>query len=613
MANMIDTAAEPEEGHDRNNAQDSVSYHRTYLSPPGIEDARTAYEDLQMILKPKRKSGQGHMDPGFDSITRERLEQTRQFLWNYVACGGSWMAASEQTACMLGKGNYLARNLRKWGRAFIIDREDLPFNASGHFNESLLEDETLAQEINLHLQGLGKYVKAMDIVHFLDTPDMKTRLNRETTIHLATAQRWMHKMSFRWTTTPKGQYVDGHEREDIVTYRQDVFLPELAKIDATLRTWAEDGTKVLNAAAIPNARHTVIWYHDESIFYANDRRTVRWVGGDETAVPQPKGEGASLMVADFVSADYGWLRSPNGEEDARVLLKPGRSRGGYFTNKDFLKQTERAMDILQAHYPNDDHILIFDNATTHLKRSDDALSARNMPKFTPKAGTNWGPETNVIGDDGKPVYGPDGKVMKTKIQMADATFADGTPQRLYFPPGHPQAGTFKGMSIILKERGLVKEANLKAQCKDFKCKAGTTDCCCRRVLYSQPDFICIESKLETICKQRGFNVLFLPKFHCELNFIEQCWGYAKQIYRQYPASSKEADLELNVVAALGSVPLHSMRKCVHIISKGEDSNLVIGLLQDQDGLLMHTDGSLMGNRLPGQPNGIGGIGYFQTV
>ncbi|KAG1891993.1 hypothetical protein F4604DRAFT_2865 [Suillus subluteus] len=52
-------------------------------------------------------------------------------------------------------------------------------------------------------------------------------------------------------------------------------------------------------------------------------------------------------------------------------------------------------------------------------------------------------------------------------------------------------------------------------------------------------------------------------FHCELNFIEQCWGYAKRIYRQYPTSSKEVDLERNVLSALESVPLDSMRRCVN--------------------------------------------------
>ena len=93
-------------------------------------------------------------------------------------------------------------------------------------------------------------------------------------------------------------------------------------------------------------------------------------------------------------------------------------------------------------------------------------------------------------ENGKPLYGTNGKVMKTKIHMADAIFADGTPQQLYFPKGHPQAGIFKGMSVLLQERGLLRESQLKAQCKDFKCEPGKTDCCCQRTLTtSQISFI----------------------------------------------------------------------------------------------------------------------------
>ena len=80
------------------------------------------------------------------------------------------------------------------------------------------------------------------------------------------------------------------------------------------------------------------------------------------------------------------------------------------------------------------------------------------------------------------------------------------------------------------------------------------------VLFNQLDFAMVESSLETYCKSCGVEVIFLPKFHCELNFIEKCWGYAKFIYWHYPASSKEADLECNMLAALETVPLKSMRK-----------------------------------------------------
>jgi hypothetical protein len=58
---------------------------------------------------------------------------------------------------------------------------------------------------------------------------------------------------------------------------------------------------------------------------------------------------------------------------------------------------------------------------------------------------------NVCEDNGKPVYGPDGKFLKCKVKMIDVTFADGMPQSLYFDASHEQAGLFKRMAVILEE------------------------------------------------------------------------------------------------------------------------------------------------------------------
>jgi hypothetical protein len=78
------------------------------------------------------------------------------------------------------------------------------------------------------------------------------------------------------------------------------------------------------------------------------------------------------------------------------------------------------------------------------------------------------------------------------------------------------------------------------------------------MLYLQPDFNNVPSILEKLYKHCGYQVLFLPKFHCKVNFIEQCGGFVKHIYHQFLPSSKDADLELNLVAALDSVPLKVM-------------------------------------------------------
>ena len=81
-------------------------------------------------------------------------------------------------------------------------------------------------------------------------------------------------------------------------------------------------------------------------------------------MPYAKGEGVSLMVADFVSANYRWLRSLDGSQQARVLFKAGKAWQGYFTNEDILCQAMKAMDILQNNYQSEMHVFSFDNMTT---------------------------------------------------------------------------------------------------------------------------------------------------------------------------------------------------------------------------------------------------------
>jgi hypothetical protein len=366
----------------------------------------------------------------------------------------------------------------------------------------------------------------------------------------------MKKLGYRWTKDPKGQYVDGHERQDVVHYRQNIFLPAWIRYQPRMQKWKQDDVTVeeveeVSTAAAASGRQVVVWFHDESTFYANDRRKQRWVHDSEGAVPQPKGEGASLMVADFVSADYGFLHSKDGSESARVLFRAGKARDGYFTNQDITAHAAKAMSILEKDYPDEDHVLVFDNVRTHLKRADDALSARTMPKWP---SSTWGVSVSTNGPDGKPLKG--------KIRMGDGRLPNGDPQSLYFPEGpNDKSGWFKGMSQILVERGYTNAPNLKAQCKDFKCPGdGKDDCCCRRIMYSQPDFANVESVLEASCRARGFDVIFLPKFHCELNFIEQCWGFAKRIYRMKDSSSSAAALEKNVIDSLDAVLMLAIRR-----------------------------------------------------
>jgi hypothetical protein len=219
-------------------------------------------------------------------------------------------------------------------------------------------------------------------------------------------------------------------------------------------------------------------------------------------------------------------------------------RDGYFDNDDLLNQVENAIDIFDRMYPDAQALFLFDNATTHQKRAADALSAKHMPKSC----KIWRPG---------------------QLRMRDATF-NGTEQPLYWPDNHSQfPGCFKGMKQIIQERGLWRNG-LKAQCKSTCWSACTgTACCCRRILFNQPDFVNQKSALEELIEDRGHLCTFYPKFHCELNFIEQYWGAAKYRYRATPLTESIEEMERNVMACLDNVPLDQLRRsvqCLHQVN-----------------------------------------------
>jgi hypothetical protein len=103
-----------------------------------------------------------------------------------------------------------------------------------------------------------------------------------------------------------------------------------------MHIWTDD-TMHLKVDDDPSSRLTtrnmVVWFHNKSTFYAYDHHLQHWFYKTEGPKPWPKGEGISLMVAYFVSADYSYLQSPDITKTACVLFKAGKGHDGYYTNK----------------------------------------------------------------------------------------------------------------------------------------------------------------------------------------------------------------------------------------------------------------------------------------
>jgi hypothetical protein len=119
---------------------------------------------------------------------------------------------------------------------------------------------------------------------------------------------------------------------------------------------------------------------------------------------------------------------------------------------------------------------------------------------------------------------------------------------------NPTSGTgLRGWRTLLKS----EDFGLGKGYWHIKCQEGNTDCCCRRLLFTQPDFV---AQLEELIESRGHICDFYPKFHPELNFIEQYWGLAKYHYRISPKTSNLEEMERNMIEALNTPKLLQIRQ-----------------------------------------------------
>ena len=85
----------------------------------------------------------------------------------------NWTQASISAAEQHGRSPKQARQLRQWARRYIKDNTDLPISQYGCWSASLLNNAELMQELCEHLQSVGKYIVAADIVEFLTQEDTK--------------------------------------------------------------------------------------------------------------------------------------------------------------------------------------------------------------------------------------------------------------------------------------------------------------------------------------------------------------------------------------------------------------------------------------------------------
>ena len=133
-------------------------------------------------------------------------------------------------------------------------------------------------------------------------------------------------------------------------------------------------------------------------------------------------------------------------------------------------------------------------------------------------------------------------------------------QQMVFPQDDPHfPDQPKGMCVVLLEHGLPVQ-HLRGKCK--KCEPGSFDCCCKQIIEQQANFKEQRSLVQEVIEAAGHLCIFLPKFHCKLNFIEYFWGVVKKYLHEHCDYTFET-LKKNMLEALNSVNLQTIRQWEH--------------------------------------------------
>ncbi|KAG2068243.1 hypothetical protein BDR04DRAFT_1025036, partial [Suillus decipiens] len=260
-----------------------------------------------------------------------------------------------------------------------------------------------------------------------------------------TARHWLIKLGWRRTVIRKGVYMDGHEREDVVKYRNEIYLPAMSKFEKRMVRFEGPELTRVEPTLQPGEKQIKPYYHDECCFHANDDVKSAWLRPGERVL-RKKGRGRLIHVSDFVNEEDGQLvsRGPTGKiiKDAQRIIYPGANGDAWWTHENLLEQVKYAIEVHdEVNGPNCQALFIFDNSSAHASLPPDALRAFEMNKSD--SGKQRKQRDTII---------PDSNPDPTK---------HGLLQKMTTPSGEP-----KGLKSVLEERGFNIQG-LRAKCAPY--------------------------------------------------------------------------------------------------------------------------------------------------
>jgi len=178
-----------------------------------------------------------------------------------------------------GSNIHFARRVRALARRYQIF-EQLPRERRGGYKNarSLLKDETVrtASRAWLTEQPVGS-ITPNAFMHALNTIILPSiGISPSKPLCERTARRWLVKLGWTRTTIRKGVYMDGHERPDVVEYRDKVFLPKMKEFERRMARYEGPEMKRVEPTLLPGEKELIAEFQDETCFQGNDFKSSAW-------------------------------------------------------------------------------------------------------------------------------------------------------------------------------------------------------------------------------------------------------------------------------------------------------------------------------------------------
>ena len=320
-----------------------------------------ALQKLEKMLNAKRCPFEG----GHNGLQARRARAICGYLHMLVRNDRQRIDASERAAEAQGfAAKWGGRQVRAWAETWT-NRGELPVSQKGRHVKifTLLSDPEIRAELRSYVRSNKWAIDPAKLADFTaqkmvptvaktyGTDLMKNevpkglkrylelelfpRIHMKVArgVSLCTARRWLHREGFRFTEHRKSLYFDGHERPDVVEYRQNIFIPQMKEHCRRIVEYVVGDVVKEKEKLAENyiERRLVLVSHDESTTQANDGKKKSWVHENEHALKK-KGVGRGIHQSDVICSTVGWLKA------ASQSLEYGKNYEGYWNGELFVKQ-----------------------------------------------------------------------------------------------------------------------------------------------------------------------------------------------------------------------------------------------------------------------------------